>query len=112
MADSQMAFKTEKAFAKIGASCHHISGAEDKVMSAVLGGCSFVSSSRFTEHLATVAMKSPEEQVPWYQLKHPLSFYRYVTGRHERAWTFLVSEGRIHVDPDIADSDYSDAEFE
>ena len=77
MAKRRMVSKVEAAIDKIvGACCHRISGNEDKMMSAVSGGCSFVSSLCFTQYMAKKGMKCPVGQEHWFKLVHPVSFYR------------------------------------
>jgi hypothetical protein len=120
MAKREMASKVEAAIdTNVGAHCHHVSGNEDKTMSTVRGGCSFVSSSCFTNYLAKKAkkaMKGPAEKKEHYSLPHPLYFYHYFVEQQEsghRIWSHLVKAkllkgGKAKGSQNIADSDESD----
>ena len=95
MAASRMRLDSEDAIAKVvGAWCHHISENEDMEMSGVSGGCSFVSSSCFTEFLKLRDKKRfiNEMALTGRPRRRPLLFYHNVTRFRNFVHRYMIKD--------------------
>ena len=110
MAASRMRLDTEDAIAKVvGAWCHHVSENEDMEMSGVSGGCSFVSSSCFTEFLK---LRDENRFINEMALtgrpdRRLLSFYCCITKRQDPVHRYMIEIEEGRTIPDVTDSDYT-----
>ena len=112
MAASRMRLDTEDAIAKVvGAWCHHVSENEDMEMSGVSGGCSFVSSSCFTEFLKLRDENRfiNEMALTGRARPHRLSSYYNISEFRNSLHRYMIRIRAMGI-PDVTDSDYTCSE--